>query len=422
MANRRNSKTGNWMKIAIFMMNSSSEYSGGRYHAWIMAEALAWHDHEVSVVTNAVPVFYKDFSTYPKHKHIKVCLTPDFKSDLPGEKIDVVVLIPHLEKKPDFFLRTVLFARKNRSRLIFLNFETPNWFNEYATEYRHPSLWRWWKEIGFVSDMIISSTKVSREYARTFFKTKKMVLHRYCYPAINSLVAANSQVKRKERQIICISRFMKGHRHKGGVDIIDAIGPEMKDFNLTVLVGAGEVDPELKKSILEKGDRFNLSVRFLTRLPDTRKFEEIKKSRLMLFLSRFEGFGYPPIESQFCDVACIVYDLPVLREVSGDGLIYVKAGDVSGLHIEIGNVISGRYRPPFRLHGGIENVAAIESFADRIDHLIREFIPMTNGPGVMKISLRTWIRWSFFWLADRFFKFIEKMKYHLLAGSSKIFK
>ncbi|MCK4835953.1 MAG: glycosyltransferase [Candidatus Aminicenantes bacterium] len=410
------------MKIAIFVTNSKTEYSGGRYHSWMMAEALVFGGHSVYVVTNNLPIFYDDFSSYPNHKDIKVCITADFKSDLPNENFDVVVLIPNLEKRPDFFLSTVFFARKNNSRLVLLNFETPNWFNELSPEPRDPSLWFWWKEVGVVSDMIISFTKVSKDYAKAYFKCKKTTMHRYCYPSINSIIAKNSQVTKKKKQIICISRFIKGHRHKGGYDIIDAIGPEMKGFTLSIIIGAGEIDSDMAKLILNKAEKFGVSVRFLYRLSDRKKFEEIKKSILMLFLSHFEGFGYPPVESQFCDVPCIVYDLPVLREVSGDGLIYVSAGDITALHRKIESVISGKYSPPFSLYRGIEKVATIEFYAERVDMLMQELISVSNEPNVLNIPLLSRIRWCYLIVKHRLFNLIKKIESYLYFKTRKIFK
>ena len=47
----------------------------------------------------------------------------------------------------------------------------------------------------------------------------------------------------------------------------------------------------------------------------------------LLFLSSYEGFGLPIIEAQIRGVPVIASDLPVLREVGGDGVRYVNRDD-----------------------------------------------------------------------------------------------
>jgi glycosyltransferase involved in cell wall biosynthesis len=47
--------------------------------------------------------------------------------------------------------------------------------------------------------------------------------------------------------------------------------------------------------------------------------------------SWLEGFGLPPVEGIAAGAPAIVSDLPVLREVLGDGALYVRPGDASGL-------------------------------------------------------------------------------------------
>ena len=47
--------------------------------------------------------------------------------------------------------------------------------------------------------------------------------------------------------------------------------------------------------------------------------------------SWLEGFGLPPVEGLAAGAPAIVSDLPVLREVLGDGALYVAPGDAAGL-------------------------------------------------------------------------------------------
>ncbi|WP_062516253.1 glycosyltransferase [Demequina gelatinilytica] len=48
------------------------------------------------------------------------------------------------------------------------------------------------------------------------------------------------------------------------------------------------------------------------------------KARVLLQLSRYEGFGWPVIEAQALGAAVVCSDVPVFREVGGDGALYVE--------------------------------------------------------------------------------------------------
>ncbi len=57
-------------------------------------------------------------------------------------------------------------------------------------------------------------------------------------------------------------------------------------------------------------------------------------AKLSIYLSDYEGFGLPPLESAACGVPAIVSDIPAEREVMGEAAIYVRdnkdAGEISG--------------------------------------------------------------------------------------------
>ena len=65
------------INVTIVAENTPADYSGGRYHSWLMAEALAAAGHRVRYATNNLPIFYNDFDAYPYHREIGVCLVSD---------------------------------------------------------------------------------------------------------------------------------------------------------------------------------------------------------------------------------------------------------------------------------------------------------------------------------------------------------
>ncbi len=51
---------------------------------------------------------------------------------------------------------------------------------------------------------------------------------------------------------------------------------------------------------------------------------------LVVFPTRYEGFGLPAVEAQLAGAPLVCSDLPVLREVAGDGAAYASPEDVAG--------------------------------------------------------------------------------------------
>lgn len=59
--------------------------------------------------------------------------------------------------------------------------------------------------------------------------------------------------------------------------------------------------------------------------------KEIKKSRVMVYTSAYEGFGIPPKEAVWAGTPAIVSDIQVMREVHGEDMCYVGLASVMGL-------------------------------------------------------------------------------------------
>ena len=56
-----------------------------------------------------------------------------------------------------------------------------------------------------------------------------------------------------------------------------------------------------------------------------------RRARFLAFPSRYEGFGLPVIEAQAHGTPVIASDIPVLREVAGEGAVYFPPGDAAEL-------------------------------------------------------------------------------------------
>ena len=360
------------MHIAVCAMNQPSKYSGGRYYSWLMAEALAQAGHDVRYVTNNLPVFYDDFVSFPHHQDVRVHVSRNFRRNLPEGQWDVVFLVPG-GRYLDFYLKVQHFASTRQARLVLLNFETPNWYNALSPTPRDPAFWDHWKRSSKQAALILSISAEGDRFARGFYDNlSDQVRFDYCYPPVNSIVADSVVGVQKEKRIILLTRFVFAE-HKGGADTVELICEAMRGYTLVLVVGAGRVPSSLMDRFLRQAAEHGIKIEVKYKLTDLEKFREIKRSSLMLFPSFFEGFGLPPVEAQYCNVPCTTFDLPVLREVSGDGLVYVEPGHWQQFRSAIGDVLNSDNTYDY-LQDNIAEVARFENYVERIDQVVRRVV------------------------------------------------
>ena len=365
------------MRVMFLGQNSPDKFSGGRYHAWMMAEAAAYMGHEVLFVTDNKPIFYEDFSKFPGHREVKISRRPVLEEkgwDLPDWPCRVLVVIPHGKPTQYFYSRAREFAEKRRARLVMINFESGNWFNALSPTKRDESQWEGWKICCRGASMVLSISAEGTKHAREFYThVPSSVLFRHCYPCINSVVADSVVGLRREKRIVVLTRFDVKSSHKGGYILPDLLCEAMRGYTLVMIMGITEQHQEFVGQVRAKARQYGIELEILTRISDEEKFRQLKRASLMLFPSFFEGFGLPPVEALYCNVPCIAFDLPVLREVSGDGLIYVERGNIAAFRKAIAkrlSVVGGDRNGESRQR--ILGVARFENLADRVDAVLEE--------------------------------------------------
>jgi glycosyltransferase involved in cell wall biosynthesis len=75
----------------------------------------------------------------------------------------------------------------------------------------------------------------------------------------------------------------------------------------------------------------------------------------LLFLSQYEGFGLPVIEAQSRGIPVVCSDLPVLREVGGEGAMYVRRDDALAVALALYNLIQNADVRAQQVRLGLEN-------------------------------------------------------------------
>ena len=332
------------MKIAIVASMPYRGYSGGRYHAFILAQCLAAEGNDVFFITDTIPQFARDFVKWQGYSKICYVITREFvlKQSL-GNDFDFVIIVPVLSADSVFCNNCKMILDKLNGRLVVLNFETPNWFNRYIPVGRETeSLYGIKGLLNFYDGIVLSSTEISKEFAVAYYGTgnKENISYQVWNPAINSIAADQSGAVKKEKRIIAMVRLKD--RHKGGDDLIKILSQPLNGYSVVLISGSGSIHKKYQKELKQLGSKYGFQFEVKKKLSDYEKFREIKRAEILLFPTRFEGYGYPPVEARYCGTVCITYDLPVLREVNGNQVIYCDYDNVESMKENLAKAIQSK--------------------------------------------------------------------------------
>ncbi len=113
--------------------------------------------------------------------------------------------------------------------------------------------------------------------------------------------------------------------HKNVEEVLDCHHLWADKYDLCIVSCAERYRAKLKKKISRLG--LSKKIRFVdyASLDSLRKFYQ--GATALIYPSRWEGFGIPPLESLACGTPVVVSDIPVLKEVLGDAAVYIKLGD-----------------------------------------------------------------------------------------------
>lgn len=306
-------------------MNNVTHYSGGRVHLMLMAYNLANLGHKVTIVTDNMPRFLDDL------KFIEVEDRIEFVSDTKtmetnwllkstANNIDVVIATPRIYEG-------FHYAKKWNIPCYAFLLETPN----YVSKFRggQDSTEAYWAEykrhILEMADFVLCNPGPTYEGVKEWLKDFKGKVFEMP-PPIN-VEAANKVDSIKENEVCFVGRHLD---FKCPDDVVYAVG-KIKEEARPSINFIGSHNDRVRKRISDKARPLGVEVKFYAGVDDYEKFLLIKRSKVMIIPTKFEGFGMPPAEAIYCNVPVICYELPVTRHVYGDAVQYVKSADVNGL-------------------------------------------------------------------------------------------
>jgi glycosyltransferase involved in cell wall biosynthesis len=304
-------------------MNNVKHYSGGRVHLTLMAYLLANMGHKVTIVTDNMPGFLNDLKFIDVGDRVEFIsgtktLDTNWLMKCPNNNIQVVIAAPRIYES--FF-----YAKKWKLPCYAMLLETPNFVSRYRGG--ADSQEEYWidykKYILEIANVVLCNPGPTMEGAKEWLKDFKGEFHEMP-PSINITAADKIADCEEENEITFIGRHLDFKCPDDVVVAVASIPPSQRP----AINFIGSHNDNIRNRILSKSQPLNVIVRFYAGVDDYVKFSIIKKSKMLICTSKFEGFGMPPAEAIYCKKPVIAYDLPILRHVYGDSLIYVKSGDI----------------------------------------------------------------------------------------------
>jgi glycosyltransferase involved in cell wall biosynthesis len=335
------------MKVTVFTTMPPGVYSGGRYLSLMLAYAMSRAGAEVTYITNNAPLFERDFQLYQQQYPIRSLVIPTYA--LPEDlKSDWVVVIPTSGFNNRYYNSAIEHAKASEARLALLSFETPNWYAELSPYPRSPMPTEGWRQVVAGGGLVVTIAEEGLQPARAYFgegneRTPRLFDH--WHPSINDLVAAAATDTVTARPRRSVTMFVRTEDpHKGARDLLRLPPDVLEGHVLSLVFGRGVDDDYVAALRRHFAPARDFAIEVLSQITDEEKFVLLSRSKLLLFPSYFEGYGYPPVEAAWMGVPSVAYDLPLLREVAGDAVQRVPLGDIDAFAAAIRQSLAER--PP----------------------------------------------------------------------------
>lgn len=272
--------------------------TGGRYYCWFIASALVELGYEVVVYTNQKPVFGNEFSKY-KQPEIRVVVDKAKKL----ETIDVPA---------DIYIGSPISGNIAASRLgkaygkpsFALIFDPFPLMEQYLGSQRFMGWEPLLAQLRSTNTQIINLCNTTTPYCTDWLNKRLEQIHPI-YPCINSRELVQTPAQRED-YVVFVSRLVK---HKNFPHVLKAcknLGIKLKVISSVDGINAWRMVKELG---------MKKQVDFHMKISDAEKFEIIKRARVLVNASKFEGFGMWLIEAIACGTPTVCYEYPTLHEI-----------------------------------------------------------------------------------------------------------
>lgn len=363
-------------------MNNVKHYSGGRVHIMLAAYLLAELGHKVTIITDEMPRFLDDLKFFDVENRVEfihgpLTLKNNWLLKNTFNNIDIVIATPRIIEAFDY-------AGKWNLPCYAMLLETPNYVSAHrggtdGTDY----YWRDYKK-GILNraDCVLCNPGPTLEAAKEWLKKDDYQGKFYQFPPAINTPACDRVSCDEENEVVFVGRHLD---FKCPDDVIKAVGKISESIRPSINF-IGSHNSRVRARMQGVADRFGVVVRFYAGINDLEKFYIIKRSKVMIIPSRFEGFGMPPAEALYCGKPVIAYDLEITKWIYGNRVSYVKPGDTSGIAKKLLKYLKDEgYRVKRGINGSIAamNPSTNIPVPYKIKNMMKEIF---YGPNYSKIT------------------------------------
>ena len=299
--------------IAIFM-DVSSSFTGGRYSIVHQAVLLGELFNVDIVVDRNIDYLMNNFKCYNGYKNVKVIIDSSYLSQITDNKYEFVIGLPNISAQ-----YAHIYCDRFKILFVIMAFETPNYISMFRSGIdSDEGFWANFKKVAKLSTVRISPSKLSSKFFKKWLNVDDENFY-VVRPCMNTIVAKQVLDKDDRYSDYCNDYVMSTRvvNFKNPINILKII--ERKQIPLTLhhigTIADNNFDFEgfdyIK--VIKHGN-----------VDDYEKFKIINSCKAMIHPSKFEGFGMPPMEALFFNKPVFCYNIPVLKELYDNRLIYSK--------------------------------------------------------------------------------------------------
>jgi glycosyltransferase involved in cell wall biosynthesis len=317
-------------------MNNVKHYSGGRIHTLLAAHHLAEMGHKVTIVTDMYPeTILEDFKFFDVEDRIEfvagdICFKSNWLLKNEYNNMNIVIVIPRI-------MEGFSYAMKWNLPCYATLFESPNFVSAHRGGYDGTE--EYWREyklcLNNYATHILSNPGPTLEAVQNWLKGGKFDGNYFEFPPPINTYMADRITAIEENEIAFVGRHLD---FKCPDDVIKAVGKLPKKLKPKVNF-IGSHNDTVRRRLQDCAGNRGVEIEFFAGIDDAQKFYLLKRSKLLVIPSRFEGFGMPPAEAIYCGKPVIAYDLDITRWIYGDTVSFVKPGNIKELSKYIENYL-----------------------------------------------------------------------------------
>lgn len=282
-----------------FITEDVGHLTGGRYYCWFIASALQELGYDVTVYTNQKPVFGEYFKNYVQPE-VKVVVEKARQLELIDVEADIYIGSPISGN-----VAAANLGDKYKKPAFAFIFDPFPMMDKYIGKATYTNWMPLIAKLRQTKTNIISLCDSTSEYIYEWLNKRPDQVFPI-YPCINDR-EFDPTPRKREDYVLFISRLV---RHKNFDHVLQAC--KELGINLKVVSSVDGINAER----MVKDMKMRNQVEFHMNCTDAEKWELIKKARVVINGSKFEGFGMWFIEAITCGTPVVCYDYPTIREIS----------------------------------------------------------------------------------------------------------